>query len=138
MSRTAQFVVLVVVLLLAGQPALAEAPCSLWIHSGGGHAPACCIPANDNAAAHLRANCHESMRLESIASACNQSDCRMAAVTVGTQAVTPTKSRADKATALVGMAQLPLTPASNVTTRPFENASSPGPAKYLLFQVFRI
>lgn len=45
------------------------------------------------------------MRLESIASACNQSDCHMAAVRVAAQAVTPTKSKADKATALVGEAK---------------------------------
>jgi hypothetical protein len=78
------------------------------------------------------------MRLESIASACNQGGCDMATAKAGAQAITPTKSRTDRATGLVVIAQLPVTAASNLTTRPVESACSPGPAKYLLFQVFRI
>jgi hypothetical protein len=62
----------------------------------------------------------------------------MATARAGAQAITPTKSRADKATGLVVIAQLPVTPASNLISRPVGSASSTGLAKYLLFQVFRI
>jgi hypothetical protein len=62
----------------------------------------------------------------------------MATARAGTPAIPPTKSRADKATGLVVIAQLRASPASDLITRTVENASSPGPAKYLLYQVFRI
>jgi hypothetical protein len=137
MRRIIQLVALMIAVLLAGQSAVAEAPCSRWLDSDDGHSPACCVPASDNAT-HLSTGCHGSMRLEFIALGCNRSGCDMATAKDGAQAITPTKSRADKATGFVVISQLPVTPASNLTTRPVESSSSPGPAKYLLFQVFRI
>jgi len=138
MRRITQLVALMVALLFAGQSALAEAPCSQWFHSGDGPIPACCAAAGDTAAPHLSTDCHGSMRFESMTSECNQSGCQMATLRVGAQAITTAKSRAGKATALVAIAQLPSTSASVLTPRFIEGASAPGPAKYLLFQVFRI
>jgi len=137
MRRIIQLVALMVAVLLAGQSAVAEAPCSRWLDSGDGQSAACCVPASDNAT-HLSTNWRGSMRPEFIESGCNRSGCDMATAKAGAQAITPTKSRADKATGLVVISQLPVTPASNLITRPVESAPSPGPAKYLLFQVFRI
>jgi hypothetical protein len=138
MKRMTQFVAITVVLLLAGQSAVAETSCAEWFHSGGGHVPACCAAAGEATAIHLRTDCHKSMRLESMASDCIQGGCQMAAVRVGTQAITTAKSRVDTATALVAIAQPPVTPASVLTSWSVESASAPGPAKYLLFKAFRI
>jgi hypothetical protein len=62
----------------------------------------------------------------------------MASARAGTQAIATVKSRTGNATAFVAIAQLPITYASLLTTRSVESAPAPGPAKYLLFQVFRI
>jgi hypothetical protein len=61
----------------------------------------------------------------------------MATVRVGTQAIESAKFKADKVTTLVVIAQLTATSASVLTPRFVQNVSPPGPARYLLFQVFR-
>src|SRR6266481_2316524 len=138
MRRITQFVALIVALLLAGPSALAEAPCLQWLHSDSDHAPVCCIRADGGTGHKFSADCHESMRSESVAAECNQSGCQMATVNVVAQAFTTAKSRTDANTSFVVIAQLPVLPASGLVARSFESASAPGPAKYLRFQVFRI
>jgi len=138
MKRITQFVALSVALLLAGPSVLAEAPCLQWLHSDRDHAPACCITAVSGPDHKVSADCHGSMRSESIASECNQSGCQMATVNVVAQAFTTAKSSTDANASFVVIAQLPVLPASGLVARSFESASAPGPAKYLRSQVFRI
>lgn len=138
MRRITQFVAMMVALLLAGPSVLAEAPCFERLHSDSDHAPACCITVHGGTGHELSADCHDSMRLESIASECSQSGCQMATVKVVAQAFTTTNSRTNGAAALITIAQLPVIPVSGLAARSFESASGPGLAKYLLFQVFRI
>jgi hypothetical protein len=54
-----------------------------------------------------------------------------------TQAVAPI-SRADSATSVVAIVEFFVVPTSVQAMRSTESATFPGPAKYLLFQVFRI
>ena len=138
MRRVAQLVAFAVTLLLASQSAVADEPCSMWLHSGDRHLPSCCVPTGDDAATHLLTDCHRSMRSQSIASECIQSGCQMASARTAAQAIVAKSSGAGKATRLVFISLLPVAPDSNSITGPVESASSPGPAKYLLFQVFRI
>jgi len=138
MKRITQLVALVVALVFAGQSALAEAPCPQWLLSGDDHALGCCIAAPGAAGHQLAAGCHGSMQSEPIASECNQSGCHMATAQAVAQAVTAPKSRAGRAASFAAIAQLPVIRTSVHPTRFFESAPAPGPARYLLFQVFRI
>ena len=138
MRRITQFAALMVVLLLAGQSVLAEAPCSQWLHTGDGHAPACCASAHNAMGDQLTEDCHGSMRSEAFAPVCNQSGCQMAMVQAAAQAITAPKSRADSAASLVATTPLLIVPTSAQPMRSIESAALPGPVKYLLFQVFRI
>lgn len=138
MRRITQFVALSVALLLAGPSVLAEAPCLQGLNSDMDYAPACCMTAASGPAHKVSADCHESMRSESIASECNQSGCEMATVKVVAPAITTAKSKINGATASVAIAQPPVLPASGLAAHSFEGASAPGPARYLRFQVFRI
>jgi hypothetical protein len=54
------------------------------------------------------------------------------------QVLTTLKSRADEATAFVVIAQLPVALARVQAMPPFESSSAQRPARYQLFQVFRI
>lgn len=138
MRRITQFVALMVALLLAGPTVFAEAPCLLWLHADSDHAPACCITADGGTGHKVTADCYRFMRWESSALKCNQSGCQMATVTVVEQAVTTAKSRTNGAATLIAVAPLPIIPASCSAARSFENAAALGPARYLLFQAFRI
>src|SRR5450631_2920774 len=138
MRKITQLVALMVALLVAGQSALAEGSCTQWLLSGGGHAPACCISTGDAAAPHVSADCHGSMHVQTVTAECNHSGCQMAIVKVGVQALASARFKADRVTTLAVIAQLPVTSASVLTTRSVRSASAPGPARYVLFQVFRI
>src|SRR5258708_21448070 len=91
MRRITQFVALMVALLLAGPSVLAESPCLQWLHSDRDHAPACCITAASGPAHKVSAECHESMRSESIASECNKIGCERATVKIAAPGLTTTK-----------------------------------------------
>jgi hypothetical protein len=138
MRKITQLVALMVALLVAGQSALAESSCNQWLLSGGGRAPACCISTGDAAAPQVSADCHGSIHVESVMAECNHSGCQMATVRVGAQALATARFKADRVTTLAVIAQLPVTSASVLTTRSVRSASAPGPASYMLFQVFRI
>lgn len=138
MRRITQLVALIVALLVAGQSALAESTCSQWLHSGCKQVPACCISASDSSGSQLSMDCHESIHSESIGAECNQSGCHMATVRVVAPAIVTVKSKDHETVALVVVTQFPVISALGQTTRLFENVSAPGPARYLLFQVFRI
>jgi hypothetical protein len=62
----------------------------------------------------------------------------MAAVKDVAQAFTTAKSKTNGVATLIPIAQLPIISASGSAARSIESASAPGPAKYLLFQTFRI
>jgi len=137
MKRTIQFVALMVGLLLVWQSAVAEMPCSNWLQSGG-HSPACCMATGDSAGSHVSAGCHESMRFESVTLGCNEGGCQMATVLAAAPAVTTEEFKADGSTALIALTQVPVDSRSALTAWQFESIDAPGPARYLLFQVFRI
>src|SRR6266568_6800308 len=101
MRRITQLVALIVALLLAGPSVLVEAPCLQWPHSKSDPVPGCCITATSGTGHMLSANCHGSMRSESITSECNQSGCQMATVKVVALAFTTARSRTNAAAALV-------------------------------------
>ena len=138
MRRITQFVALMVVLLLAVPSVLAEAQCSRWLHSDSDPVPACCITAYGGAGHSLSADCHGSILSDSIASECNENACEMATLTVAAQTFTTVKPKTDGAASLVVVAHVSVRPPSGLSARSFESASAPGPAKNLLFQVFRI
>ncbi len=138
MKRLTQLVALMVAVLFAGQSALAEGPCSQWLHSAGDHAPNCCIKPAQTAAHPLHAACHASVPLESMQSGCSRSGCQMATVQAVAQAIPTAKFRAGKASALVAVTQLSAVPPSALAMRPIESTPPIGPTRYMLFQVFRI
>jgi hypothetical protein len=138
MRRITQFVALMVALLFAGQSALSEMPCSHRLHSGKDRAPGCCSIAAGAAGHQLTSDCHGSRLSEPGASECNQSGCSMTTVQMAAQAITPPKFRVDSATSLLAISPLATFLILAQPPRPFEGRSAHGPAKYLLFQVFRI
>ncbi len=138
MRKIAQLVALMSALLFAGQSTLAETQCSQWLHSGDPQIPNCCITAPGTPGLQLAGACHGSMQPEPVASKCNQSGCNMETVRTAAQAITASKFGSDRAVSLAAMTQLPVIPASALPNWPFESASAPGPARYLLCRAFRI
>ena len=138
MKKITQLVALIVALLLAGQTALAEVPCNLWLSAVDGHAPECCIGTSHSTSPQFSSNCHQTMGSEPITTELNQSGCGMSSVNGAAQAVTPAKSRAERAAAIVAVGLLPIPSAIRPQALSLETSPARGPSKYLLFQVFRI
>jgi hypothetical protein len=135
MRRIAQLVALMVALLVAGQSAMAEAPCGLL--AGNDHAAQCCTAAPATSSPNA-GDCHGAIPGMYLAAGCGQGGCQMASVRPTAQALTTVKSRADRAAALVVIAQLPAVVAPAKPAYRFECAFAQRRARYLLFQVFRI
>lgn len=134
MRRITQLVALMVALLLAGQSALADSPCS----SGSNNTSRCCAPAVDTSGSQLATECHSPMHAASLIAQCNECACSSTSSQVATQSVAPPESKAYRVVALVAISQfLALAPVA-MQADPFQSASAPGPARHLLFHVFRI
>ncbi len=137
MRRITQLVALMVALLLAGQSAMAEVPCSTWLRTGD-HSALCCTSAPVASSHQTVGDCHGAATGVSITADCSQGGCQMATVRPATQVLITEKSKTDRAAALVVLVQFPTALAPSRPARSFESASAARPAKYLLFQVFRI
>jgi hypothetical protein len=140
MKKATQFVALLVALLFAAQSALASTPCT---ESTNGNA-ACCQMTSGQMTSGMTGHqfgidCHGAMATESVAAECTASGCHMATIrAVAAQVVRADKTRANRTFAIITPAELPLDSAAIRSNRTSPGASAPGPAKYLLFQVFRI
>jgi hypothetical protein len=137
MRRITQLVALLVALLVAGQSAMAEASCSMWLQSGNDHAPTCCMKAAGTSQPKLGVDCHGTMQSQSMASEWNRSGCQVAPVQFATAAMLKSNP-AGRSTASVVIVQLPLSASPAITTHSFQGVPAPGPARYVLLQVFRI
>jgi len=138
MKRFTQLVALLVTVLFATQSALAQAPCFMDLQSASEPTSSCCLR-NVVPAAHLfHSACHESMQSESTEAECQPTGCQMATVQTAVQAIPTIKFRAEKSSAIIAGPATPTISALSVAMWTVENYPSIGPAKYLLFQVFRI
>lgn len=138
MKRTTQLVALVVALLFAAQSALAETSCAMWLASDQAHAPACCAMASNARTNQLAAHCHGPMPSETGTVQCNESGCGMATVQAVAQAVKATKIRANGPASQVVGAQLLAVPEFIQQAPSSLSPAASRPARYLLFQAFRI
>jgi hypothetical protein len=134
----AQLVALMVALLFTGQSVLVETPCTQWLHAGNGHTLGCGLMAPSAAENQLTADCHAPRLSAPGALECNQSGCNMATVQVVAQASTAPKSKAGSIASFAAIREVYDVPASVQAMRSARIAPAPGPARYLLFQVFRI
>jgi len=138
MKRFFQFVAFAVAVVLCGQSALAGVPCPGWLNEAGSHSSGCCLSAQDTAPAQLMAGCHGSVAAPSKGLGYSQNSCQMAAFQGPGNAITSSKFGMREAVAVDARVQakdrqLSIDQAYLIETRP-----NPGPARYLLFQNFRI
>jgi hypothetical protein len=138
MKKLTQIVALMVVMLVAGQSALAEAPCSEWLRASCGHDAGCCKAAGDSSASQMSMDCHGSSRPQTMSAGCGVSGCRTAMGRVVAPAVITRAFKSHRAAAAAAMTELPIANPSRQTVAPVDRAAAPGPARYLLYQVFRI
>jgi len=138
MRRITQLVALMVALLLAGQTALADAPCAHWLSSSSNNASGCCAPAANTSGRQLAAECHSPMHATSFIAECNECACSSTTSQVAAQPVASPDSKAYRVVALIAIAQLPALAPIAMPAESIQSASAPGPAKHLLFHVFRI
>jgi len=138
MRRITQLVALMVALLLAGQSALANAPCDQGLSSRSNHTSKCCAPATGTSGSQPASECHSPMHSASLIAPCNECACSSTASQVATQPVESPKSKAYRVVALVAISQFPALALIAMPAEPFQSASVNGPAKHLLFHVFRI
>jgi hypothetical protein len=131
MKRFLQFVAVVVVALLAAQPALAGMQCEMGT-SARMHCASCC----HKAMSHVGMDCP--MQNQVAASGCDQSCCHDAlprGVALLAAGVKPKAGRAE----FIAVA-LPMVAESDAAfmAAPPGNSVAAAPARYILFQVFRI
>jgi hypothetical protein len=138
MKRITQLVALVVALLVAGQLAMAEGPCSMRLQSGNDHDPTCCMKAAGAAQPKPSAGCHGAMQSHSTASQWNQGGCQAAPAQVFAATISKTSSTVSKPQASAFVAQVPAIPLAVFTAGSLQGMPAPGPARYLLLQVFKI
>ena len=139
MKKATQFVALLVALLFAAQSALASASC---MDSTNGNA-ACCQMSSDQMASGMTGHqfgtgCHSAMTTESVTAECFESGCHMATVQAVTAQIVKADKTRDTRAVFVLPSELPVVSAAVRSDRPSPGAFAPGPAKYLLYQVFRI
>ena len=138
MRRITQLVAFVVILLLAGQSALANAPCAHRLRASSDHASGCCTPEEDASGHAATAECHSPVRFASFTAECNDCACSATTDQVAAQPVASPESKAYRAAALIAIVQLSALIPIAMPVESFQAASSPGPSKHLLFHVFRI
>jgi hypothetical protein len=103
------------------------------------NASGCCAPAADtNSVRTLAAECHSPMRASSFIAECNECVCSSTTSQIAAQPVSSPDSKAYRVVFLIAIAQLPSLALLEMRAESFQSASAPGPAKHLLFHVFRI
>jgi hypothetical protein len=137
MKRLAQFVAVMVALLVAGQSALAETPCSELMRLGCGHASGCCMAANVSSGSQISTDCHGSLRHEPIIAGCGVSGCRMSTGRVVAAAISE-KLKGPVPTSVLAVIEHPVAAAFGPTVEPGGSGPALRPARYLLYQTFRI
>jgi len=139
MRRIIQLVALMVALLLAGQTALADAPCDHWLSSSRDNGSGCCAPAAANTSSRqLAAECHSPMHAASFIAECNECACSSTASQVAAQPVSSPDSKAYRVVSQIAIPQIPSLVLIAMRAESFQSAPAPGLAKHLLFHVFRI
>lgn len=147
MKRITQIVALMVALLLAGQSALAKAPCMPWLASGD-PAAACCISAAVSAEVQLSGACHGAMASDAMTSmyrmpqsmvaGCSQSGCEMVRAWPAAQVLTAEKSRVDQVSTSIAGTELALLLMPVQHGLLLMSVSADRLPRYLLYQVFRV
>jgi hypothetical protein len=137
MRRITQLVSLMVALLLAGQTALADAPCAYWLSSSS-NTSGCCAPAAGTSGRQLAAECHSPMHAASFIAGCSKCACNSTTGQVAAPPLASPDSKAYRVVALSAIAQLPALAPIAMPAESFQSASAPGRARHLLFHVFRI
>jgi hypothetical protein len=131
MKRLLQFVAVAVIVLLAAQPALAGMQCDMGTPSSGQCAPCC-----HKAMSHMGMGCP--MQHQISVAGCGESCCKDAlprGVVLLAPGVKPKAGRAE----FIAMAPRLVTDADAAFVgAPPGNAVTSAPARYILFQVFRI
>jgi hypothetical protein len=136
MKKLLQIVAVVVVVVLAAQPALAGLPCAVGASSTAGCVPGCGMAMGQMSSTQMGPDCGMSTQISS--DGCAQNCCIERLSQGFVQPASSAKSDTARALHFVPAA-LPLaieTQSVAVTTRTIPDSTPP--ARYILFQVFRI
>lgn len=131
MKRFLQFVALVVIALLAAQPALAAMSCEMGTSASGHHAPCC-----HKVMSHMGMGCP--IHHQVTAAGCDQNHCHDAlpqSVALLSAGVKPKAGRADF---IAVMPRMVAEAGAPFVAAPPGKTVAAAPARYILFQVFRI
>jgi len=131
MKRFIQFVAVVVIALLAAQPALAGMQCEMGTPASGHCAPCC-----HKAMSHMGMDCP--MPHQVADSGCGQNYCHDALPQGVALLAAGVKLKAGKTEFLVVMPQMVAEANAPFVAAPPGNKVAAAPARYILFQVFRI
>ena len=131
MKRLLQFVAVVLVALLAAQPALAGMQCEM-----GTPASMHCAPCCHKAMSHMGMGCP--MQHQVTASGCGQNCCHDALPQGVALLAAGVKPKAGRAEFLAVVSQMAAEADAPVVTAPPGYSVAAAPARYILFQVFRI
>lgn len=131
MKRFLQFVAVIIAVLLATQPALAGMSCEM-----GTPASMHCAPCCHKAMSRMGMDCP--MQHQVAASGCDQSCCSDALPQGVVLLAAGVKPKAGKAEFVAVAPQVVATTGAAFVSAPPGNAVTAAPARYILFQVFRI
>jgi hypothetical protein len=139
MRRVLQIVALVVAVILTVQPVLASPSCMWQVHAGNGAANTCCCIHVANAAIReAGSGCDNAMLPSAASPGCNRSECGLVSSRPIPQMALPAKSNVNGIVLFIPIEQFSVVSISEPSEWPFRTPEAPGPARYLLFQVFRI
>jgi hypothetical protein len=131
MKRLFQFVAVVVVALLAAQPALAALPCNMG-------APACgpCAHCCGKTMSHMGMACQMAHKIAG--AGCDQNCCHDALPRAVAQLTAGVKPKAGGTVYLASEPQIVAGTDASLVAEPPGKPAAAAPARYILFQVFRI
>jgi hypothetical protein len=138
MKRAFQIVALAVAVFLTVQPAFADPSCKQSLFSSDCAAEACCTHMTGAAMHEMSADCNAAMLSAAASSGCNHDGGCFASSRPISQITPPIKSRVSETVSFTPIPTFSMQLISETVARPFRNPEAPGPAKYILLQVFRI
>ena len=134
MKRFLQIVALTVAVLLGAQPVLAEPSCDHALGTDNCAAKTCCCHKMGAEMNLVIAHCNTVMLTADTQSGCNDGECGVTSV----QVASPAKSITPGIVAFISVARFAFVSISEPKDLLLPNPEFPRPAKYILFQVFRI
>jgi hypothetical protein len=140
MKRLLQIAALISVVLLAGQPAFAGLPCAEGAATKMGCAVGCTMSMSQAGAMQMGADCP--MPAQAATSGCGQNCCQHGLLQGLTQPVATSQSKKQfktgRTTHFAAAPQMILSASPTIAAPPPDLSIASPPARYILFQVFRI